>query len=647
MKVDQCLFGYSDGHRLLATSLSLGSETSSLTELSDMAPGTVFDKSDGYWTGFPAPSIGRYVLMRTWPAPEMSRPGCVWTHALLIEPSVLESLPNLAVLQKCMRRPVGPAEASRYREPLEISDASSFNFVDEKIVGKLLLALYQKDRAVVHIDYAGELDEPLFAVWSQQWPKLRRNLRFQTAAARLHHSSSSVRFDISAEIGGLRESTQSIADSVPWVSAAVLDVQQGVSEQGGLRSFLWRYGSDVKRQRKSFRPLTELYLLDCDMGIADGSRVVQMVINDFATFQDAFRLKQDLMDGLVAPFAQPAAFRAFFEDQVGAVLPPPTVGGIERLAGMWHLESKELLAIADLVATEVEPIADLVFSAFTAQLSSSTFWIATANYPQLRDRMLRDRPELLLEVESLQLDDETLAEFLKSVPITAAKLPAFVSLLLSRESKKLADVVFEKFPKIAAAELLQAENHKALIGRVWRSAMLSRPKLILTSEYLGSLSRTSLLYSYLEALGGLVPDVLAAGAGPWVGALQNASNDLWGEQEDTLRSFILTVALLTGSRDGQRAVEMLFDVIHGKILRDKLHREARDLLLPCLPQLGWFSNWDIGLRLRLMVTTAYINNSWPAQSFAALTADPKVRSMLADAAEGTKGGEPFFKAISG
>jgi hypothetical protein len=353
------------------------------------------------------------------------------------------------------------------------------------------------------------------------------------------------------------------------------------------------------------------------------------------------------MDGQGAPHAQLEAFRAFFVDPVGSGFPPPTVGGIGRLAGRWQLQSEELLGIFDLVDNAAEPVADLVLTAFTTQLNSSAFWIATANYPQLRDRMLRVRPELLLEEESLQLGDEKLAAFLESVPAATSKLPAFIYLLLSHDSERLAGVVFEKFPTIAAAQLLQAENNKALIRRVWRAELLSRPELLLTSEYIGSLSSTSILYTYFEALGGFAPNVLSAGAGPWVSALQNASNDLWGEQEDTLRSFILILALLTGSREGQKAVEMLFDLVHGKILRDTLHAKARDLLLRYLPELGWFSNWDIGRRLRLMVTSAYIHNNWPVQSFAALTTDPKVRPMLADAAEDTKGGKSFFKAISG
>ena len=120
MKLDHCLFGYDDGHRLIASSLPLGEESAYLTELSDLAPGVVFGSSKGYWTGSPAPSIGRYVLMYTWPAPEMPRPGCVWTHALLLEPAMLESIEDLSILQGVITRPGVSIEIDYYRQPLEV-----------------------------------------------------------------------------------------------------------------------------------------------------------------------------------------------------------------------------------------------------------------------------------------------------------------------------------------------------------------------------------------------------------------------------------------------------------------------------------------------------------------------------------------------
>src|SRR3546814_5522694 len=101
MTIDQCLFGYEDGHRLLASSMSLGDQTSLLTKLSDLAPGTLFGSSNGYWTGLPLPELGRYALFRTWPAPEMPRPGCVRSEE---HTSELQSLMRISYAVFCLKK---------------------------------------------------------------------------------------------------------------------------------------------------------------------------------------------------------------------------------------------------------------------------------------------------------------------------------------------------------------------------------------------------------------------------------------------------------------------------------------------------------------------------------------------------------------
>ena len=182
MNVDQCLFGYEDGHRLLASSLPLGDESSLLTELSDLAPGTIFGSSEGYWTGLPIASLGRYVLMRTWPAPEMSRPGCVWTHALLLEPLLLEVISDLSILQSLFLRPEKPTDRARYRTKVDVSAHLASPIAKRQkssVLTSLLSALYGTHTSSIEIQQPGELDAPLFNVWSQQWPRLRRNFRFR------------------------------------------------------------------------------------------------------------------------------------------------------------------------------------------------------------------------------------------------------------------------------------------------------------------------------------------------------------------------------------------------------------------------------------------------------------------------------------
>ena len=86
IKVDQTLHGYNDGHRLIEGSLKLPqSDARTMLVLSDASGSGSRIPANGYITGYPLAESGKYVLARTWAAPEMSRPGCVWTHSLLID----------------------------------------------------------------------------------------------------------------------------------------------------------------------------------------------------------------------------------------------------------------------------------------------------------------------------------------------------------------------------------------------------------------------------------------------------------------------------------------------------------------------------------------------------------------------------------
>lgn len=83
--IHQALFGYSNGHHLVSSSLQFDSQELKLLEsISDLSGTSMPDKFDGYVTGFTLPSKDCYVLSKTWYAKELPRPGCVWTQALFI-----------------------------------------------------------------------------------------------------------------------------------------------------------------------------------------------------------------------------------------------------------------------------------------------------------------------------------------------------------------------------------------------------------------------------------------------------------------------------------------------------------------------------------------------------------------------------------
>lgn len=650
MKLDHCLFGYDDGHRLLASSLPLESESSLLTELSDLAPGTVFGRSEGYWTGIPAPVIGRYVLMRTWPAPEMARPGCVWTHALLIEPAFLELIKDLSVLRGLFSRPNKIVEPARYREKLLV-DMPRFSEIppefDDSITRKLLAALYGGKDSSIEVNSPGELEGPLFAVWSQQWPRLRRNFRFQTAASQVGRSVGNARFDITATLKKRQTvRTPELDSNVKWLDVTARDVQAGAD--GLLRHFLWRYGEDVRRQRSSFQPLVETYAIILDPLPGDGLRLARLIGSAFSGADDAKRLKHDLVDGVLASTIQAELLHTLYLDGKQSCFPMLTDEGVLRLLDLWEEQSDLVLRLSELMLDASGAIAKSLLVAIARRVDAKKFWHQTDGYPLSRKQLLHLRPELLVTYKELELDTEILAEILPLVPRQTRELASLISRLVCLNDARLATSAFANFPCITAKQVVLAMGDVSIDDNsVWVSELIRRPEVLLRSEIMGSLSQSSSLFKLAESLGWLSSAVIAGGVSPWTSALKKVLNDLQSEQEDVLNSFLIALALESGGADGCEVVELLFDKIHRKILKSKLPSAARDILLPLLPELGWISSWDFGRRFRLAIAGAYVRYQWSTNSYAVLSSEWKVREMLASAALDISGGKQYYDALRG
>lgn len=79
---EQMLFGYNNGHTLINTSLKKTLLRQMDVEFLSDASG--MGRFDTYITCYPITEDGYYVFAKTWYAEEMQRPGCVWTHVILI-----------------------------------------------------------------------------------------------------------------------------------------------------------------------------------------------------------------------------------------------------------------------------------------------------------------------------------------------------------------------------------------------------------------------------------------------------------------------------------------------------------------------------------------------------------------------------------
>ena len=648
-RIDQCLFGYEDGHRLLASSIKLGDQTSTLTQLSDLIPGASFSAQDGYWTGLPLGKLGRYALLRTWPAPEMPRPGCVWTHALLFHPALFDEFQDLSFLQRLARRPNAPSERSPYSLPIELQ-------ADDKAIGEarspvaaeqisaLLEALYGGGDNTIATRRPGGLDESLFAVWSQQWPRLRRNLRFQTAVTRDRAASGKDKLDLTIVFGDPAPGISEVFDLEPrWRRAAREDLLSPAPD--GLRAFLWKYGADVRRQRGSFRPLCQIKLLHDAPDESAGQTLLSLLMEAFSEPDDAVTLKQDIVDGLVVPEAQLEVLWLIVAN-ADHLMPTPSAEGVARLAKLWPARQMELLHLAERAAAQEDALSTSIFSTVANTIPIDEFWAATAAYPRMRERMVATRPELILAGDALGLDNEDIASLIALLAPDSSVAEQLIPRLFSRDDIRLADLIFDRFPKTAATQVLTAADGGSLpMARAWMRTLVRRPAMLLDAEVMKCVTRTSILYELADELGWLKSNVVEAGAEPWFAALVGAEADLSDDRRNTLRAFLVALALAAPGDAARRLLEWFFAPVHAEVLASRLPWRARDILDPLLPDLGWQKNWDFGLRMRLAVTWSFVTNDYAPEGYALLATDRKSRELLADAGGQIKGGKRYVKAL--
>ncbi|MGO7036348.1 GAP1-N1 domain-containing protein [Rhizobium ruizarguesonis] len=248
--VGQAVFGYSNGHRLLASTSSLSSvDVYELAAASDLAPGAQISRSASYLTGFSLPDSKMYALIRTWLAPEMPRPGCVWSHVLLLDHAFMATQVDLTVLGRMHRRPDRYASDESFSVPITVNRRQRGNVADRAATEKVLLACYADGALDEMVDTGQVLDNAILAVWSQQWPRLRRHFAFRSIA-----SSS----ELNGQFLNFKRGSLSGLSPLPWLGEAVSDAtSQTVTS---LRRFLWRYGKDVHSERNVLPDLVTLYL---------------------------------------------------------------------------------------------------------------------------------------------------------------------------------------------------------------------------------------------------------------------------------------------------------------------------------------------------------------------------------------------------
>lgn len=615
--IHQCLFGYSEGHELLATSVPLTREQRTLlSQLTDLSGPEPVQGFDGYLSGFPIPG-GLYALSRTWYATELPRPGCVWTHSLLLDQAALalREIRHLAHLHVRPRLPegldgytTGVNDIASNQQPPESADRQELLLV--------LNALYSPPsrRVCVAAEANTQAEAVFLAVWNQQWPQLRSSFSFTTGML----GGGQWPFDLQAIPQKNRRLFQA-ADTFVMVEASSepvseafgdIAVDDAVAKQPKpLRSLLWTYGKDFSDAREAFRSLGDL----CGLLIASDKhqraiKAYEYVTTHFGNSPESEHLRQTLFES-VAFFDPADALEVAIRDSEGVL----GVSGTQvRKAAL----ALDIAALGQLTLRLIETdglnearLRGLV-GAFAERCPES---MLTNLPPPLIAAVLIGREDVARNPNTWHQSDDVNRQVLEHINASNGFTPAIAFGLLQTANLRL----------LYDAKALPPESWIDAIDSLVSVAPLSPPVeefalgLLWNSRDVVSSHLESHAFGTFIKLAAGVLDVSTRGASAFPFSNFHSQAPLPelhdGSAELHACAFLLMICLVRPEPDVAALAPQSFSKIYWAAKRQQL---PWDLWKGLEVQLPWhLFEWDRCARLIEGMVSRFVNRGWPAAQF--------------------------------
>ena len=649
-RLHQALHGYADGHRELALSTTLKTgDQKRLLALSDVSgPGAQLGRG-GYLTGYPLTESGFYALGRTWPAPEMPRPGCVWTHTLLVDFTDLGSLGSLAGLMGMFRRPFGAGSAADYGVPTALVSGAEAqpSAVGAAWVRRVMAGLYGMPQSRVVVSRFGdEVDDTVLALWSQQWPRLRRRFRFCTLAAR-DRSSEGASFDLQVlpsrdrsvrtRFTGVLDVEVGVSTSGGWLEDAVQDLLQ--PEGSGLRELFRRLGADVAAGREMFRPFCRLHRL-----LAAARARPEAVAEAIAVLEDEIGEDQSVSARAMVARAGLKQVESLDEKSFGflwkslSLLDEDTLRReavrLGRVA--WRREPGLLEGCLD------ENSVSWVVDRTLADLDIAELVGGLAVAAQLRGPALAQRPELVGEpafwAELGSVDGAFQAGKDWDTEGTASAL-----MVSGREDLALRAV--QEFGSGVILRALRASwDSMGDTGDTWLQASVGDRGVVgrfLTGEYA---IPKPMIYGLARAL---PPDAVGNedGEDPWLVADCRAVGAIGDSAGAYMAAYLLSRALSQRSCCPGELAQASFESTHAALENGRLQYEGWRLLESKLARYTTWFEWDRCHRLRASVASLFVDEGLAPGLFVRLCENDQLFALVSSRAAKSKRGRNYLKRV--
>jgi GTPase-associated protein 1, N-terminal domain type 1 len=670
--IQQTLHGYSEGHRLLDGSVKLADELARLVlRMSDLSGGNVVSGFEEYLTGYPIEPINLYAFAKTWYAPEMPRPGCVWTHTLFISGSAMAEIADLQSLTSLFVRPQSPKSITGYSNPIQFEVKQSVVALSPMNgtpvqVADLIETLYaqKKENVLIAAQSSRSYEAALFRVWSQQWPQLRKAFTFCTGALSsrgfagkpfdvqcappvlVREITSATTAKQSTELNLLVKSDQQQA---AWFVRATDDALN--ANGGEFRHLLWEFADVPDRTLYiCFAQLIDKFLNASERTVDD---LIAMVAEMFPGSDTGFGLKSAFFGrGREIP-----GFKPFEEGIIlSALASTPHFEAFDSEALLLRSRGSDLCnrnvesarqTITRLFRSSVNRLGEDILAGMIEAMNPVIAVAVTTEQPQFLPMLFRAKPELGVSPELWSAAGDRkreLFEALISNPNLNEGLTRSIGLaLLESDSEFLLKRALETWGQPVVFGVLD-----------W----LAKGNGQLTDRSLGALtyhveSIAQWILAHEDAPQSVVIDAAHIVA-PFSYQFRQYDSRVWlrtfrdlaaqGNQSEAnyFAAMILALGFQNAPPESLTLVEDCFERVHQLAWNDALPDAAWLILDPIVPHLWWLHDWDKCERLRRGLIEAFVKFRWPAIKLVDCIKNEVFLARVVESAQKVEGGKELL-----
>lgn len=685
IRLQQAVFGYREGHNLLASSVALAPKARHFLATMTDASGT--ETAAGFataYTGLAVPETDYYALFCTWPAPDMPRPGCVWSHVLLIELSDLAQIEDLGALRALLRRPNVKSPIAEYEKLLTLSTSErAASSAAAPGTGAVLEALYgQADTGVVVLSESSKAwEETVFALWSQQWPRLRRNFAFSTGSLG-DRRLAGANFDLQIAPANTERLWRRTASpttliegpAVPrpaneatqgWLKTALDDLAGSSGqpaefrpEKGGegrdtLREFLCRYGSDFEKPRHAFVRLLTAYheLFKKEEGTWEHK--LHAVGKTFPDKAEAVRLKEWLVTAPNSADEAETLERAwvvasFLLDALEAdAYENVAFNHAEWATRLWCRKRNDVLTLFGRLVRHPEKTTTTAFArAIANALDPEEIPQISSRRPELVPIFVSHRPVLAQNPKTWELGMHTqwqIYEILESLKLGESEWSKVeAAMFIAATSTAVQEVVHKAGSHAMEGAFLWLESKVAqeyLPAQNWREA-LAEPATALLKEGKPLTSPQLALCAWLVPPG-IVRKAVAATRQDVQTLACEFRTRVPKPLQDHTTFLLVTVGLREQTNAGLEPLIRSFFDVHESLAKSRSSWESWQILAPELPRLGIWRDWDRCAKLRRAVRD-WLGKHGKLNCLMQVAESPEQRRLAARIAEDEPEAEEFL-----